>query len=312
MWAETGTVCCDITLDHQRRHRDRESPANGRHAVAVIDLDIVEENLVDMAVAARKFDRANLDAGCTHIHPEISQTLMLLRGRIGANDNDAIVRILGITRPEFLAVQLPAIAILFRFHPQARKVGAASWFREKLAPDFFALKRFQNTLFDPCLVFTKFHDDRHRHAERNAKEMRRHTESHFFGFKGDFFDMCQALATHFRWPIDSGKACVEARFEIAATKLKLFVVAQLRLCSFAIGRRYRFKPPASACAKLFEIAHAASPSASMQSTSTSSQNSMLPCSIARLRERRIWRCNPASHVTPMPPCTCTQSRAHVS
>src|SRR3546814_13443365 len=81
--------------------------AHRRHAMVVADLHIVEEHLVDMAVAARELDRAHGDARRLHVDPKIGQPLVLGHGRIGAHDDDAIVAILRPARPQFLSVDLP-------------------------------------------------------------------------------------------------------------------------------------------------------------------------------------------------------------
>jgi hypothetical protein len=123
--AEAGAVGRDIALDHQRRQCDRKAAADRRHAVIVADLHVVEEDLVDVAVAAREFDRTNGHARRLHVDPEIGEALVLRDRRVGAHDDDAIVAILRPARPDLLAVNLPPVAVGLGAGAQARKVGAA-------------------------------------------------------------------------------------------------------------------------------------------------------------------------------------------
>jgi len=60
----------------------------------VADLHVVKEYLVDMAVAAGKPDRPDVDARRLHVDPEIGQALMLGHIGIGPDDDHAIVAIL--------------------------------------------------------------------------------------------------------------------------------------------------------------------------------------------------------------------------
>ena len=297
--AEAGAVGCDITLDHQRRHRDREAAADRRHAMIVADPHIVEEHLVDMAVAARELDRAHRDARRLHVDPEIGQTLVLGDGRVGAHDDDAIVAILRPARPDLLPVDLPAVAVGLGAGAQAGQVGAARRFGEKLAPDFLALQRLQHAFLHELAVGAELHQHRHRHPQRNAEIDVRETVLHLLGLEGDLLDMAEPLSAQIGRPVDAGESRVELRLLIPAAEREILFDRQALACRLAELRHHRLAPCGGLGAPAFQIAHAPSPA--KRSTRTSSQNRVLPCSSARLRARRMWRCRPISHVTPMPP-----------
>jgi hypothetical protein len=88
----------------------------------IINFYIVEKDFIDMAIPARKLDRADADARRLHIHPEIGQALVLLHGRVSARDNHAVIAILCPAGPELLAIELPAIAVLLGAETEPGKV----------------------------------------------------------------------------------------------------------------------------------------------------------------------------------------------
>lgn len=253
--------------------------------MVVADLHIIEEDFVDVAVAAGEFDRAHGDAGRLHVDPEIGKALVLGDGRVGAHDDDAIVAILRPARPDFLAVNLPSVAIGFGARAQAGKIGAARWFGEELAPDFFALQRLEHALLHEIAVRAELHQHRHRHAERDAEIDVREAVLHLLGFEGDLLDMAKALSAEVGRPVDASEARIEFRLLIAASEREILFDAQALAGRLAERGRDGFAPGCGLRAIGFEIAHAASPA--RRSTNISSQNRLLPCSSASVRARRI-------------------------
>src|SRR3546814_9352860 len=99
--------------------------------------------------------------------------------------------------------------------------------------------------------------------------------------------MAEPLASDFLRPVEPGKARVELRLLVTAAEREIVFDRQAAARRLAEGRRHRFAPRRGPVAPGFEVAHAPSPA--RRSTRTSSQNRLLPCSIARLRARRMWR-----------------------
>src|SRR3546814_19376062 len=91
-----------------------------------------------MASAARKLDRVHGGAWCLHGEQKIVEALVLLDGRVGAHDDDAIVAILRPARPHFMAVDLPAVAVGLGAGAQPRKIRPARGLGKELAPYFLA------------------------------------------------------------------------------------------------------------------------------------------------------------------------------
>ena len=218
-------------------------------------------------------------------------------GGIGPRDDHAIVAVLRPAGPEFLTGQRPAVAIGHCLGAKAREVRSAGGFGEQLAPDFLALERRQHALLYPVLVLAEAHEDRHRHPQRDAEIAAGHAERHFLGIEGYLFEVAETLAAEFDRPVDPGKASVKARGHVSPTKRKVFLDRQAAARVAAELRRDRSQPSARGIAICVKIGHcAASRACSSRSkcavsseTSRSSHHIRLPCSIARLRARRMCR-----------------------
>ena len=308
--AEAVAAGCDIAFDHQRRHGHGKATTHRRQALAVFHPHIVEEAFVDVGIAGSQLDLAHGDAGCAHVHPEIGQALVLGHSGIGARNDHAIVGEMGIGGPQLLAVQPPAVAVRLRLEAQAGKVRSGGRFGEQLAPDFLAAHGLAGLLDHEVAVLAKAHQHRDRHAQRYAEIVRGKAHLHLFGFEGDLFQRRQTLTAELPGPGNPGETGIVPCCQVAAAQRQVLFARQPLAGGSAVSRLDRLQPGAGAAAECFDVGHAGS--ASSSSTSRSSQNSMLPASFARLRARRMWRCRPASQVAPIPPWTCTQSRAAVS
>ena len=142
----------DVTADGRTlfgHGGDREIPAVGRTAQQhlVGDEDVVEEDLVEMRLPGRRFDRLDLYPGGSHIEDEIADAAVLAGFGVGARQQRAQVGVLRQRRPDLVAVDPPAAIDLGRPGGQRREVGAGSRLAEQLAPrDVATLRRRDQAL----------------------------------------------------------------------------------------------------------------------------------------------------------------------
>ncbi len=88
-------------------------------------LHVVEEHLVEMLAASEVADRADRDARQPQVDDELRHAFVARRRFVGgAYQRDHVVRLVGVRRPQLLAVERPARAVASRIRADAREVGS--------------------------------------------------------------------------------------------------------------------------------------------------------------------------------------------
>ena len=82
-------------LVHQRRDRHRPAVADAADDVGVGDPRLLDEDLVELALAGDLDQRPDLDALLLHVHQEVGEALVLGGVGVGAGDEHAPLRVLG-------------------------------------------------------------------------------------------------------------------------------------------------------------------------------------------------------------------------
>ena len=124
-------------LGRQGRHRHRPSVANGAHPAGVGHPHPVEQHLVEGGAARHLPHRADGDPGRAHVDKEGRAPLVLGDVPVGAGQEDAPVGVVGGRRPDLVAGDQPAVAVLrgHRGGGHRGQVGAGVGLAEQLAPD---------------------------------------------------------------------------------------------------------------------------------------------------------------------------------
>ena len=94
----------------------------------------VEEHLVELGGAVGLDDRPHLHSGLAHRHEQVGDALVLRRVRIGAGEQEGVVGVLGLGRPDLLAVDHPLLAVEHRRGLERGEVRARVRLAEALAP----------------------------------------------------------------------------------------------------------------------------------------------------------------------------------
>src|SRR3546814_14288611 len=121
---------------------------------------------------------------------------------------------------------------------------------------------------------------------------------HLLTLEGDFFGVAEALTAKIGRPVNPGIARVEFRLLVTAAEREIFLVGQPLACGLSECWNHPLAPGRRLGEIGFSIGQAASPAS--RSTSPSSQTIHSPCSRASVRERRLYRVKPISHVTHLP------------
>ena len=127
-------------LEAERGHGDLPPVVHAADDVLLRAAGVVEEHLVELGRAVGLHDRAHLDAGLLHRHEEVRDALVLRRVRVGAGEQEDVVGVLRLGRPDLLAVDHPLVAVEHGLGLQRREVGAGVRLAEALAPRDLALQ----------------------------------------------------------------------------------------------------------------------------------------------------------------------------
>ena len=130
-----GTAGSDArTLEVQRGLRDRPTVAFAADQVGVVDHGVVEEDLVEDGVTRHLAQRPDGDAGLLQRESEPGDALVLGDVEVGAGQQHAEVGTDGLTRPDLLPVDHPAIPVTLGSGGQAGQVRTRAGLTEELAP----------------------------------------------------------------------------------------------------------------------------------------------------------------------------------
>ena len=102
--------------------------------------DVVEEDLVDVAVAHHAADLPDGDAGGVHGDKEDGDAAVLGGVGVGAGEEEAELGALGVARPDLLTVDDVVVAVAHRPRLERREIGAGVGLAEPLAPDHVATR----------------------------------------------------------------------------------------------------------------------------------------------------------------------------
>ena len=157
-------------LVHQRRDRHRPAVADAADDVGVGDPRLLDEDLVELALAGDLDQRLGLHPGLLHVHQEVGEALVLGGVGVGAGDEHAPLGVLGEGRPDLLPGDDPFVAVLDRLRLQRGEVGARLRLGEALAPDLLG---GEDRLQVALLLLVGAVGDHDRAAHRQAEHVGR-------------------------------------------------------------------------------------------------------------------------------------------
>ena len=103
--------------------------------------DAVEEDLAELVVPGHLPDRSHVDAGGAHVEQEERDAPVAPPVGSGAGQQDAVLGVLGVRRPDLGAVDHVPVAIAGRRCGEAGEVRSGARFGEELAPQHLAGER---------------------------------------------------------------------------------------------------------------------------------------------------------------------------
>ena len=134
-------------LETERGHRDFPSFILRPDEIFLRHLDVVEEDLVEVAMAVHQDQRPHRDTGAFHVNQQVADTLVLGRFRIGAREHEDTVGVLCARGPHLLPVDDEVVAVVGRAGLKSGKVGARARLGVALAPDVLGAQDARNVVF---------------------------------------------------------------------------------------------------------------------------------------------------------------------
>ena len=144
-----------------------QPPFSRPRTLAGRDLDPVEHDLVELAVAAHLAQRPHLEARARHVHEEVGEPLVLSGRRVGAGQDRAPVREVSEGRPHLAAGDDVGVAPPLGPRLEGGQVAAGIRLGEALAEH--VLRRQDTRQVQALLLLGAVHDDggtRHVEADR--------------------------------------------------------------------------------------------------------------------------------------------------
>ena len=99
-------------------------------------LHIIEKCLTEWRAAGDQQDRLGRNAGAGHVEQQEADALIFVR-LVGADKTENPVCLVGIARPDLLAIHDPVIALVLAERLQRNEIGTGAGFRISLAPANF-------------------------------------------------------------------------------------------------------------------------------------------------------------------------------
>ena len=225
-----------------------------------------EEGLAERRLAGDQQDRPRLDAGRGHVEQQEGNAFMLLGLGIRAHEAKNPVGVVGVARPDLLAVDEIMVALVLGLCLQRSKVGAGARLRIALAPADFATRDL-GQVFLLLRLIAVFQQRRAEHPDAETVEGRAaFHRAHFFA--QDFrFVLGEAAAAEFLRPVRHGPAARGHALQplLLRLVLELPVAAAPTAVFFVVRRRTHFgraiclEPGACLAPEGFEIGHQVSP-----------------------------------------------------
>ena len=191
-----------------------------RHVPAAVQLaddlplghfDIVEERLAERAVAADQQDRLGRHAGARHVEQQEAYPLIFVR-LVGADQAENPVGLVGIARPDLLAVDDPVIALVLAERLQRHEVRPRPRLRIALAPADLALRHIGQDR-GLLLLGAEFEQRRPKHPDAERIERRARLDPRHFLAEDLCFGRGQSAAAIGFGPVGHGPAARRHRLE---------------------------------------------------------------------------------------------------
>ena len=125
-------------LVHQRGAGHPPAVVEVAHEVGGRDADVVEEHLVEVRLAGDLAQRSDRDARRAQVDDEARDALVLRHRRVGAEDAEPEVAVVGAAGPDLLAVEDELVAVALGPRAERGEVGAGVGLAPELAPDLLA------------------------------------------------------------------------------------------------------------------------------------------------------------------------------
>src|SRR5580692_3514172 len=192
-------------LEHERGEGCAPAVSDTADDRALLERDVVEEDLVELGLAGDLAQAADGDAVAIHGHYEHGQALVLGHVRVGAREQQPVGGELGVGGPHLLAGQAPAaVVLLARARLHGGEVGAGGGLGEELAPDLVAVE--QRGEVAGLLLLGAVGDDRGpEHADADGVEDAWHFGAADLLVADDLLDRAEALPAVFLGPGDAGE-----------------------------------------------------------------------------------------------------------
>ncbi len=123
-----------LTLAGEGRPGDRPAAPDLTDALVIGNPGSVEEDLVEIDLAAEVAQRPDLDPGLGELDQEVGQATVLRRARIGAGEEHPELGAMGPGGPHLLPGDPPTVAVRLGARRQRGQVGAGAGLAEQLAP----------------------------------------------------------------------------------------------------------------------------------------------------------------------------------
>ena len=158
-------------LETKRRHGHLPSIVQAADDIVLGTPRIGEEDLVELRRRVDLPNRTHLDAGLVHRHQHVGDAGVQRRFRISTSQQEAIVRVLSLSRPDLLTVDDPLFAIQFRLALKRREIRPRSRLAEPLTP---RRRTLENPRQELLFLFLGAPPKNRRADERVAEEVAPH------------------------------------------------------------------------------------------------------------------------------------------
>ena len=226
-------------------------------------LHIGEEGFAEGRLAGDELDRPRFNPRRRHVEQHEGNAFMLLRG-VGADEAEDPVRLIGIGRPDLLAVDQEVIAFVFALRAKASQIRPSPRLRITLAPADFAFDDLRQK-FLLLLLVRVFQQHRPQHPDAEGQQCRPRLDAREFLSQHLGFVFRQAAAAIFPGPCRRGPAfrahAVEPELGVGILVFRLapapdgIVLERAAAAGPHRRRAVLFQPLPRFRAKILQIAH---------------------------------------------------------
>ena len=173
--------------------------------IGLVRFNVVEKCLAERRRAADQLDRAGGYTGARHVEQDEADALVLAAAVIGAHQAENPVGLVGVTGPDFLAVDQVVITLVLGPGGQAGEVGARVGLGVALAPADFTAGDF-GQMFQFLLLVAEMEQRRAQHGDAETVEWRARADPGHLLPQDFQFLLVEATTAVFLRPVRHGPA----------------------------------------------------------------------------------------------------------